>query len=169
MADQKPLSTAASLRARQIIVTVQGDADTEPVRIACKRPDPLRLFASELLPLELYGAVADTASSSIGTFSAAAAREPGKYGDFIDRWACAAAVQPAIVMTEAEASDEAVWVEDLAPEVRVAIFMRTNDRLANKRVIDAVAEFRRQQPVDLDPGSGGAPVRDGAVEALVAG
>jgi len=170
MADSKPLSTPASIRGRQIIVTVP-DGDAEPIRIACKRPDPLQLFAGELLPLEVYGAVAEkvAASSSVGDFALAAAKDPAKYGDFIDRWTCAAAVKPVVVLTEAEASDEAVWVEDLPPDVRVAIFMRTNDRLTSKRVIDAVAEFRRHQLLDPDPGSGGQTVRDSPVESLVGG
>ncbi len=177
MADPKPLSTAASLRARSIIVTVP-DGDAEPIRIACKRPDPLPLFASELLPLEVYAAVIETIGGTayrhamqthdeLRKMTDAAAKDPATYGDFIDRWACAAAVTPAVVLTAAEASDEAIWVEDLPPEVRVAIFMRTNDRLANKRVIDAVAEFRRTQRVDPDPGSGGSTVRNNTVEALV--
>ncbi len=76
-------------------------------------------------------------------------------------------MSPRVVLTEAEASDDAIWVEDLAPDVRVAVFTKTNDRLANPRVIDAVADFRRRQPVDPDPGSDGTPVRDAAVESLV--
>lgn len=169
MADQKSSSTAEQLRGRRVIVTVPGDDVNEPMRILCRRPDPLVLFSSELLPLAVYGSVVAAASSSIGEFSTEAAKDPGKYGDFIDRWACAAAVNPLVVMTEAESSDVAIWVEDLAPEVRVAIFMRTNDRLANKRVIDAVAEFRRTQPMDPGSGPSGAAIRDVAVEALVTG
>ncbi len=167
MADPKPFSTAASLRARPIIVTVPGEDGSEPVRISCRRPDPLVLFASALLPLEIYAKVAEKVTGPIAGFSLAALKDQGTYGEFIDRWVCAAAVQPHVVLTQEEASDEAIWVEDLAPEVRVAIFLKTNDRLANKRVTDAVAEFRRGQPVDPDPGSDGPAVRDTAVESLV--
>lgn len=168
MADPKPFSTVAQLRARRIIVTVPGDGETEPVRIACRRPDPLELFAGELLPLTVYAAVVEVlaTSSSVGKFSEAAAKDPATYGDFIDRWACAAALQPLVVPTAQDATDEAIWVEELPPDVRVAIFMRTNDRLVSKRVIDAVAEFRRHQPLDHDPGSDGTPVRESAVEPL---
>jgi len=167
MADQKPYSTAAQLRARPIVVTVPGEGDAEPVRIACKRPDPLVLFTNGLLPLEIYAAVAEVAATTVGNFSREAFKDPALYGDFIDRWVCAAAMTPRVVLTEGEASDEGVWVEDLSPDVRIAVFMKTNDRLASKRVIDAVAEFRRRQPVDLDPGSGGEAVRHAAVESLV--
>lgn len=167
MADQKPFSTAASLRARPIIVTVPGDGDNEPVRLACRRPDPLILFASELLPLPIYAAVAEAVTTSMNRLSLGAVKDPIAYGDFIDRWVCAAVVTPHVVLTEAEASDEAIWVEDLSPEVRVAVFLRTNDRLSTKRVTDAVAEFRRHQPLDPDPGSSGAPVRGAAVESLI--
>lgn len=167
MADQKPLSTAASLRARPIIVTVPSDGDSEPVRISCRRPDPIVLFANDMLPLEIYANVAENVSGTMNSFTLAAVKDPATYGDFVDRWVCAAAVSPKVVLAEQDASDEAIWVEDLAPDVRVAIFMKTNDRLANKRVIDAVAEFRRNQSVDHDTGPDGAQVRDTAVESLV--
>jgi len=169
MADPQPFSTAAQLRARPIIVTVPSEEDEPPVRISCRRPDPLVLFTSDLLPLEIYAAVAEKVTGPLPEFSRAAFQNQGLYGDFMDRWVCAAAVDPVVVFTAEEASDAAIWVQDLAPEIRVAIFMRTNDRLASTRVIAAVTDFRRHQSVDPDPGSDGAPVRDPAVESLVGG
>lgn len=169
MADVKPFSTAASLRARPIIVTVPSDGEADPIRIACRRPDPLTLFASDLLPLEIYAAVAEQVTGPVAAFSLAALRNQALYGDFIDRWVCAAAVDPVVVLTAAEASEDAIWVEDLGPDIRVAIFLKTNDRLAGKRVTDAVADFRRLQSVDPDPGSDGPAVRGAPVESLVGG
>lgn len=166
MAESK-FSTAAQLRARPIVVTVAGDGEIEPVRILCRRPDPLALFSSELLPLAIYAKVAETVIGSVNTFSRAVVNDPIAYGDFIDRWVCAATVSPRVVLMEAEASDDAIWVEDLTPEVRAMIFTKTTDRLSTKRVIDAVAEFRRGQSVDPDIGSDGAAVQHTAVESLV--
>lgn len=169
MTDSKktPLSTAADLRARLVVVSVPGDDDEPPMRVACRRPDPLVLFASELLPLDIYAKVAEKVAGSITAFGTAALTDPGLYGDFIDRWVCAAAVTPRMVLTKDDASEEAIWVEDVPPGLRLAIFMKTNDRLVGKRVTDAVSEFRRHQRVDPDPGPGGAAVRGTAVESLV--
>jgi len=165
-------STPASLKARLVLVTVPAvEGESEAVRIACRRPDPLVLFANGWLPLEIFATVLEKVQGPMSEFVEAALVDAETYGDFIDRWVCAAAVTPPIVLTEAEAvaNEAAIWVEDLAPDVRFAIWRKTTDRLASRRVSEAVTTFRRGQSVDPPAGPDGAAVFRAAVEVVVRG
>ena len=90
-----------------IIVTIAGDGGAEPLRIQCRRLDPVEF----------------------------ARRKPrGETPEqLIDRWVCDSAESPRIVMSASEASDEAIWIEDLAIDVRHAIAVQTNDHVALRR------------------------------------
>lgn len=141
----KSLATRESLLQRKIVVDVPG---TE-TQLECRRPDPLDQATLNLLPLEQFAAVVEAASaSSAGAleFAKAALGDPQLYGDFVDRWVCAAVVVPRVVMTREEAeTSAAVWVEDLEPDLRMEVWSRTNDRLTSRRVSDAVKAFRAGQ------------------------
>jgi hypothetical protein len=168
--DVRQFATAAELReAANAIAVSFTDGNGNEHRIGCRRPDPVALFANNMLPLNIFASVVEKMGDTIASFSAAALKDPTRYADFVDRWVCAAAVNPRVVMTEEEAVAEpaSLWVEDLLPQTRLAIFVNTSDRLASKRTVDAIAEFRGQQSVDPAPGSGSTPVPHPTVDALV--
>jgi len=165
-----PTATAEQIRNRLVLVTIPGT----DLQIECRRPDPLDLIAQQILPLEAYADILErvaewatmpehtSAPSVLETIRSA----PDTFAGFVDRWVCAAAVRPTIVLTEEEvsANPAAVWIDDLDLEVKFEVFRRTNHRLASPRLPAAVKEWLRQRPAGLGDRPDGAAVRDEAVE-----
>lgn len=146
---------ASDLHRARVEVTVSG---TDGV-IVCRRPDLLSQVVRGLLPQPLVDAVMARAVS--GTFDAANVSALAESGEFIDRWVCLAAIEPRVVMTEAEASDNAVWIDDLDLNLKLAIFHAT---VAKPAPVDAaVAEFRGRESERAAAGSDGTPVPDPTV------
>lgn len=163
------MSTAEEFRARKILVK-DGD-----LTIACRRPDPLTLIADDVLPLPLFADVLENLTATMQTafddrVSTEARAKPSDpmVQRFLDRWVCAAAVMPHVVLTEDEAlaDADALWVQDIDPSVRWAILQRTSSAFASPRLRAAVLEFRRQQSAGAAVGSNGAAVREDAIPAL---
>lgn len=170
-----PSITAEQFRQRTIQVPIPAPAGAPPDApvqyFTCRRPDPLVLIADGVLPLEVYGHVlAQIADRVDAVFDnrppAGGAATRREYSDFIDRWVCAAAVEPRIVLTEAEATaaPEALWAEEVDADLKLAIFRMTNARILSPRMTDAVSEFLRRKSPGAPAGSDGAAVRDAAVE-----
>lgn len=173
------IATASQIRSRFIYVTIPPSdeaPDEAPGRVKCRQPDPLVLVAEGLLQLDIYGGVmaliADRIDAAIDNRplpgDAPTRRETAA---FLDRWVCAAAVEPVVVLTEQDAAarPEALWIEEMGADLKLAIFRATNARLLSQRVIDAVADFRRHQSTSARPGPDGTAVRDAAVGAAAGG
>lgn len=169
-----PIGTADQFRTRPILVTVAGS----DLQIECCKPDPLDLIARDLLPLDIFSDVIEAIAKwnqtpNDGSLPAlnreladVVLAHPKAWADLMDRWVCAAAVKPRVVLTEAEAAADptALWIEDLDYETKTDIFGRTNARLRKSpRVGAAVKEFRRLQPGGVGAGSDRPAVRDAAV------
>lgn len=162
-------ATADQLRNRKILVKVDGD-----LTITCRRPDPLALIADGTLQLPIFAKVLDQITAAVQAVfdddvSASTETEDFKqYRRFVDRWVCAAAVKPRVVLTEAEAilDPASMWVQDLEDEVRYEIVRRTNRAFASTRLRTAVMDFRRHQSVGADARPDGAAVREDPVPAF---
>lgn len=166
-----PIATADQIRNRPIFVAVSDST----LQIECRRPDPLEMIAHDVLPLPIFHEVLHVIATwaeretepSAEELSTEVQKAPGAWGKFIDRWACAAAVKPHVVLTEAEAESDAtaLWVEDLDFETRLQILRATNRNLRSPKLKTAVTDFRRLQPGGAAARSNGAPVRDAALDA----
>lgn len=162
-------ATAEQLRNRPILVKVD-----DTLTITCRRPDPLTLIADDILPLPLFAEVLEQITASMQSAFDDEVDVPTKAAElktfrrFVDRWVCAAAVKPRVVLTEAEALADrsAYWVQDLEEDVRTEIVRRTNRAFASTRLRTAVMDFRRQQSVGAVAGSDRASLRKDAVPAL---
>lgn len=152
------IASAAQLSRRKISVSVPG---TDLV-IVCRRPDLLGQVTRGVLPQPSVDAVLRQAQA--GGVDPMASEDLTLAADFIDRWVCLAAVQPRIVLTEAEASESAVWVDDLDLALKLAIVSATTTKVAP--VDPAVAEFRGDQSTGTAAPSDGTGVRD-APEPIV--
>lgn len=141
-----------------LIVTLPGD-----IEFQCRRPDPLELIAQDILPLPIYAAVFEAVGQ--GSLSADKMRDaPTTYLNFVDRWVCAAVVEPRVVLDVVDPEQE-IHIDELSLESRLLIFSKTSDRLVSSRLAAKVAEFRRQEPPDSGPGPSSAPVQHAAVDA----
>lgn len=155
-----PVATPETFRFANTI-TIDGPNDQQFV---CKRPDPMAMLAAGVLPLPTFADLIERAAAGQMTTDDLR-NDPATYADFVNRWVCAAVVQPTVVLTVKDESTE-LDVEELSVDLRLEIFRRTNDRLVSRRVIDAVAEFRRQQLPDPGSGSSGAAVPDASFGSL---
>jgi hypothetical protein len=150
-----PVATADQIRNRPIFVTIAGTV----LQIECRRPEPLDLIAHNVLPLPVFHDVLHViatwseraAEPSAEEMDAEVSKNPGAWGQFIDRWACAAAVNPHVVQTEAEVDTDpsSLWIEDLPFETRLEILRQTNRNLRSPKLKTAVTDFRRVQPADV--------------------
>lgn len=169
------IATAEQIRNRPILVPVPG-SDFE---IECRCPDPLVLISEGILPLETYGAllaklhdVVESGSSNViydnRPVAESVADDPKTFFDMIDRWVCAAAVRPQIVLTddEATADPSKLSVLDIDRPVKLEIVRRTTRRLLSPRLKTAVQEFRHKRSDGAGPGPDGAAVREDAVGAI---
>jgi hypothetical protein len=150
------VATAAQLRDRFIYIDVPG---LDGVTLKCTRPDPLELIARDLLPL-------DTLHTALG--NAVTGKAPDTPDDklaadeLIKRWACVAILDPKVVFSkeEANAAPDALWVEDLTPDLRNEVYRRTSDKIYSRRVSEAVQEFRDRLALGAGDRPDGAPVSD---------
>src|ERR1051325_57488 len=161
-------ATAEQIRKRRRFITVPG---TTPLLIEVQTPDVLAMIAHDGLPLAIFADVLDViakwAREGEGPdLLAHATQAPKVWGDFIDRWVCAAAVSPVIVLDEAAALKDPskLWVDELDLNVKLEIVQTTNSPFRSPRLGDAVAEFRRLRPEGTRTGSDSTPVRLSAVD-----
>lgn len=162
------LANAAELR-RPIITVRVPHTDLE---IQCRQPDLFAQMAKGLMPQPLlaaairYATQVAAAGASLETPETPFSDVDAQQAEFIDRWVCAACVTPRVVLTEAEASDVAVWVEDLSLDLKLAILSATTPKPAAPAVADpALVEFRHEGPAGVAARSDGEAVRDDAVAA----
>lgn len=119
--------TAAQLKDRESPpVTVElGDG----AEVLCRRPDLPTLLYEGLLPTPLMAKVIQTIAnwSDIGADAVTADMLANDVAmrDFVNRWVCAALVQPRAVMDPLEPAADAVCVNDLTLATRAAIFGKT--------------------------------------------
>jgi hypothetical protein len=162
------VGTAEQIRTRPILVRVPNSE----LEIECRRPDPLALIAHNVLPLDIFAGVleriaqwTDAGEALTSEIGQAVIDAPKAWGQFIDRWVCAAAVRPQVVLTEADARDvpDALWIDELEYELKMEIFAKTARGLRSPRVGVAVRDFRRLQQSRAAAGPDGAPVREETV------
>jgi hypothetical protein len=142
-----PIASVADLKQHEspeALVTVPG---TE-LQIRCRRPDMLGRLVAGLLPLPLLARASASIDRWAGLSPDAVGREvladpatAAEMAEFIDRWVCAAAVQPRIVMEPTDAGAAALWIEDLQFTTKIAILSATSPA-QEAPAIDA-AEFPR--------------------------
>lgn len=161
-------ATAEQIRNRPIAVTIPGT----DLQIELCRPDPLTLIANNVLPLEVFASVLDVVAQwtqeGEGPSPLEAARKaPQLWGQFIDRWVCAASVSPQVVLDEAAALADPtkLWIDEIDLPVKLEILRLTNTRFRSPRLGDAVKEFRRLRPEGAGAGSDGEAVRRETVGA----
>lgn len=105
-------------------VPVPGSADDAFI---VRTPDLPTLLANGWLPLPLVHAVSTSMASSgepqwvIETEDELAA----EHGRFIDRWICACAILPRIVLDPTQAGDDALHVSEIDRALRLTILERT--------------------------------------------
>lgn len=159
-------SSADQIRNGPIVITIPPN-----LAMTVRRPDMLTQFTHDILPLEIYGKVIEELTAIVGGHTPddvdSSLEHLKKYDELLDRWACLAAVAPRVVLTDAEvdAEPQALCVQDLSFETRLAIFRATRRTLLTKGVRDAVAAFRRQRPEGADAGPSGPAVRPATVDA----
>lgn len=165
------MSTAQEIRNRTVIVPIEGTT----LSIECRRPDPVVMITDNLLPLQTFAGVLEkfqawsAENADADALMSAMGAESTRWNEFLDRWACAAAIEPRLVLTEeeAEANPDVLWVYELNTSTKMAIFGATaNRKLVSPRVRSAIEDFRRQSLAGVDVGSDGASVRDAAVAAV---
>lgn len=148
-----PIISAAALR-REVLVSVPGT----DLQIRCRRPDLLTQIAKGVLSQTLVQEALKAVKDGMFDLQSAAPDTVAAYGEFIDRWACVAALEPRIVQNEADAGETAVWVEELSVEVKTAIFNATIGP-APVPVTPAVTDFRHDEPAGIAGGPDGEAVR----------
>jgi hypothetical protein len=164
-------STAKDLRTRygaDLTLTLPSGAV-----IQCRRPDLKDLMFRRLLPLPIMAALMKTAQEAGDRPLKEVIAESPAMPEFIDRWVCAAARRPRIVMTFEEAGDEALWVQDMPLDDREYIVAATDpnpgtDPAERASQTVAAAEFSGDA-VGGAAGSTGAPVSPAPVAVLIDG
>lgn len=169
------IASPAALRSRVVFVDVPN---TEPpVRIKCRRPDLQVLVAEGWLPLDIYGAVVEAFTDSsdlqsddarVALITERAKENPRLFDEFVERWVCAASIEPKFVLTEAEVGSDPsrMWIDELDGDVRLLIFAHTRAGLTSKKARVLLEDFRRQQSAGDSAGSGSEAVRAAALEPV---
>lgn len=154
------IATAAQFR-REVLVDVPG---TE-LQIRCRQPNLLSQIANGVLPMSLVQKALEILGDASFDMTKADSETVRSYADFVDRWACLAAREPRIVATEQEAATDpnAVWVDDLDVDVKIAILVKT----IGEPPAEVVARFRARQSASAAPGSDSPAVRRETVEPPV--
>lgn len=159
-------------------ITIDVPLPNSTLTIECRRPElmvlamtgwlkwpALQAVQAVMFPEAVGGKTEDADAQAIAqTLRASVVAQAQAVGDVIDDWVCAAAVSPRIVLTEAEADENILWIEELDLDQKLTIFAATIKKAAVPEVA-RVAEFRRDEPDGATPRSDSAPVPDPALVA----
>ncbi len=138
-------------------------------QLIARRPDLIEQATRGVMPLPLLSrisAITDALNpAEIDAMTDGRVKPDPAFVEFINRYAVIAVEAPRLVLTEAEATPDALWVEILPFTVRVDVLTQTMKGGPQLSSLVAAASFRPGEPAGNPAGSNGDPVPHAAVDA----